>query len=114
MGRVTERRKVIRIRDGAISSRPDSLVTEEPLEIRLNGRPLAITMRTPGDDFALAAGFLVSEGVLAQHSDLHNIVYCANDTPPRSSPPSPHPPPSPSTSPPKPTSPSSAFSAATP
>ena len=41
MGRVTERRKVIRIRDGALSSRPDTLVTEEPLEIRLNGKPLA-------------------------------------------------------------------------
>ena len=80
MGRVTERRKVIRIRDGAISSRPDTLVAEEPLEIRLNGKPLAITMRTPGDDFALAAGFLVSEGVLTHHSDLHNIVYCAGAT----------------------------------
>ncbi|WP_406122244.1 formate dehydrogenase accessory sulfurtransferase FdhD [Streptomyces canus] len=80
MGRVTERRKVIRIRDGAISSRPDTLVAEEPLEIRLNGKPLAITMRTPGDDFALAAGFLVSEGVLAQHHDLQNIVYCAGAT----------------------------------
>jgi FdhD protein len=80
MGRVTERRKVIRIRDGAISSRPDTLVTEEPLEIRLNGKSLAITMRTPGDDFALAAGFLVSEGVLAHQSDLQNIVYCAGAT----------------------------------
>ncbi|WP_371564306.1 formate dehydrogenase accessory sulfurtransferase FdhD [Streptomyces canus] len=80
MGRVTERRKVIRIRDGAISSRPDTLVTEEPLEIRLNGKPLAITMRTPGDDFALAAGFLVSEGVLAEQSELQNIVYCAGAT----------------------------------
>jgi FdhD protein len=77
MGRVTERRKVIRIRDGAVSTRPDTLVAEEPLEIRLNGKPLAITMRTPGDDFALAAGFLVSEGVLAERSDLQNIVYCA-------------------------------------
>ncbi|MEU9169555.1 formate dehydrogenase accessory sulfurtransferase FdhD [Streptomyces sp. NPDC048420] len=80
MGRVTERRKVIRIRDGAISSRPDTLVAEEPLEIRLNGKPLAVTMRTPGDDFALAAGFLVSEGVLAEQSDLQNIVYCAGAT----------------------------------
>ncbi|NNN36886.1 formate dehydrogenase accessory sulfurtransferase FdhD [Streptomyces sp. S3(2020)] len=80
MGRVTERRKVIRIRDGAVSSRPDTLVAEEPLEIRLNGKPLAITMRTPGDDFALAAGFLVSEGVLATGSDLQNIVYCAGAT----------------------------------
>ncbi|MBW8822511.1 MAG: formate dehydrogenase accessory sulfurtransferase FdhD, partial [Streptomyces sp.] len=62
------------------SSRPDTLVTEEPLEIRLNGKPLAITMRTPGDDFALAAGFLVSEGVLTHHDDLQNIVYCAGAT----------------------------------
>ncbi|ANH94332.1 formate dehydrogenase accessory sulfurtransferase FdhD [Streptomyces sp. NPDC058319] len=80
MGRVTERRKVIRIRDGVVSSRPDTLVAEEPLEIRLDGRPLAITMRTPGDDFALAAGFLVSEGVLAAAADLRNIVYCAGAT----------------------------------
>ncbi|MFE4175438.1 formate dehydrogenase accessory sulfurtransferase FdhD [Streptomyces sp. NPDC056909] len=77
MGRVTERRRTIRIRDGAVSARPDTLVAEEPLEIRLNGKPLAITMRTPGDDFALAAGFLVSEGVLAGAADVRSIVYCA-------------------------------------
>ncbi|MER7202155.1 sulfurtransferase FdhD [Streptomyces sp. CB01635] len=77
MGRVTERRKVLRIRDGQVSSRPDTLVAEEPLEIRLNGKPLAITMRTPGDDFALAAGFLVSEGVLGATEELQSIVYCA-------------------------------------
>ncbi|MGW8400234.1 formate dehydrogenase accessory sulfurtransferase FdhD [Streptomyces lydicus] len=80
MGRVTERRRVIRIRDGAVSSRPDTLVAEEPLEIRLNGKPLAITMRTPGDDFALAAGFLVSEGVLGAAEELQNILYCAGAT----------------------------------
>jgi len=80
MGRVTERRKVIRIREGAISTRPDTLVAEEPMEIRLNGKPIAITMRTPGDDFALAAGFLVSEGVLAEGRELQNIVYCAGAT----------------------------------
>jgi FdhD protein len=80
MGRVTERRRVLRIRDGAISTRPDTLVAEEPMEIRLNGKPIAITMRTPGDDFALAAGFLVSEGVLAERRELQNIVYCAGAT----------------------------------
>ncbi|GHD37355.1 sulfurtransferase FdhD [Streptomyces mirabilis] len=80
MGRVTERRKVIRIREGAISTRPDTLVAEEPLEIRLNGKPLAITMRTPGDDFALAAGFLVSEGVFGRADEVQNIVYCAGAT----------------------------------
>ncbi|WP_435244091.1 formate dehydrogenase accessory sulfurtransferase FdhD [Streptomyces sioyaensis] len=77
MGRVTERRRVIRIRDGVVSTRPDTLVAEEPMEIRLGGKPLAITMRTPGDDFALAAGFLVSEGVLASADELAHIVYCA-------------------------------------
>ncbi|ALO12015.1 formate dehydrogenase family accessory protein FdhD [Streptomyces venezuelae] len=80
MGRVTERRRVMRIRGGAVNTRPDTLVAEEPLEIRLNGKPIAITMRTPGDDFALAAGFLVSEGVLAAASDVRNIVYCAGAT----------------------------------
>ncbi|MEU5545288.1 formate dehydrogenase accessory sulfurtransferase FdhD [Streptomyces sioyaensis] len=80
MGRVTERRRVIRIRDGVVSTRPDTLVAEEPLEIRLGGKPLAITMRTPGDDFALAAGFLVSEGVLARADELTHIVYCAGAT----------------------------------
>ncbi|MEU8520823.1 formate dehydrogenase accessory sulfurtransferase FdhD [Streptomyces sp. NBC_01216] len=77
MGRVTERRRVIRIRGGAVNERPDTLVAEEPLEIRLDGRSLAVTMRTPGDDFDLAAGFLVSEGVLARADDLRTIVYCA-------------------------------------
>ncbi|WP_055497711.1 formate dehydrogenase accessory sulfurtransferase FdhD [Streptomyces albus] len=76
MGRVTERRPVIRITDGAMSSRPDTLVAEEPLEIRLNGKPLTVTMRTPGDDFALAAGFLVSEGVIGSAEELATIVYC--------------------------------------
>jgi len=59
-----------------MSSRPDTLVAEEPLEIRLNGKPLTVTMRTPGDDFALAAGFLVSEGVIGSAEELATIVYC--------------------------------------
>ncbi|AEW97282.1 MULTISPECIES: formate dehydrogenase accessory sulfurtransferase FdhD [Streptomycetaceae] len=80
MGRVTERRRVLRIRDGRAEHRADTLVAEEPLEIRLNGEPLAVTMRTPGDDFALAAGFLVSEGVLGAAEELASIVYCAGAT----------------------------------
>ncbi|MFI0719206.1 formate dehydrogenase accessory sulfurtransferase FdhD [Streptomyces sp. NPDC021224] len=80
MGRVTERRRVLRIRGGTAAHRADTLVAEEPLEIRLNGRPLAITMRTPGDDFALATGFLVSEGVLAAADEVANVVYCAGAT----------------------------------
>ncbi|MFE9560737.1 formate dehydrogenase accessory sulfurtransferase FdhD [Streptomyces sp. NPDC006487] len=76
MGRVTERRRVVRIRGGVAGARADTLVAEEPLEIRLNGKPLAITMRTPGDDFALAVGFLASEGVLASASDVRAVTYC--------------------------------------
>ncbi|MFJ6792858.1 formate dehydrogenase accessory sulfurtransferase FdhD [Streptomyces sp. NPDC091268] len=76
MGRVTERRRVVRIRGGVAGARPDTLVAEEPLEMRLNGKPLAITMRTPGDDFALAVGFLVSEGVLGSEADVRAVTYC--------------------------------------
>lgn len=80
MGRVTERRRVVRIRNGVVGTRPDTLVAEEPLEIRLGGKPLAITMRTPGDDFALAVGFLVSEGVLGSASDVQAVTYCEGAT----------------------------------
>ncbi|NEA58227.1 formate dehydrogenase accessory sulfurtransferase FdhD [Streptomyces sp. SID13666] len=80
MGRVTERRRVLRIRDGVAGHRADTLVAEEPLEIRLNGKALAITMRTPGDDFALAVGFLASEGVIGRADQIANIVYCAGAT----------------------------------
>ncbi|MFE6843360.1 formate dehydrogenase accessory sulfurtransferase FdhD [Streptomyces sp. NPDC057686] len=80
MGRVTERRRVVRVRNGVSGVRPDTLVAEEPLEIRLNGKPLAITMRTPGDDFALAVGFLVSEGVLGSASDVRAVTYCEGAT----------------------------------
>ncbi|MCZ4100461.1 formate dehydrogenase accessory sulfurtransferase FdhD [Streptomyces sp. So13.3] len=80
MGRVTERRRVLRIRDGVAGHRADTLVAEEPLEIRLNGKALAITMRTPGDDFALAVGFLASEGVIGRADEIANIVYCAGAT----------------------------------
>ena len=54
----------------------DSLATEEPLEIRVGGRSLAVTMRTPGNDFELAAGFLVSEGLIAGAADVARISYC--------------------------------------
>ncbi|HEV2450532.1 MAG TPA: formate dehydrogenase accessory sulfurtransferase FdhD [Streptosporangiaceae bacterium] len=59
-----------------LSHRSDLLAVEEPLEIRVNGRPLAVTMRTPGDDIDLAAGFLASEGVVAGASDIAEIRIC--------------------------------------
>ncbi|MGI8531830.1 MAG: formate dehydrogenase accessory sulfurtransferase FdhD, partial [Geodermatophilaceae bacterium] len=63
MGRVTTRRSVIRIDGTAQQRRTDSVAVEEPLEVRLGGSPLSVTMRTPGDDFDLVHGFLVTEGV---------------------------------------------------
>ena len=80
MGRVTTRYRVLRLDDGVGAHRPDSLAAEEPLEIRVDGRPLTVTMRTPGDDFDLARGFLVSEGVVATAADVTAIRYCAGAT----------------------------------
>ncbi|MFC9793871.1 formate dehydrogenase accessory sulfurtransferase FdhD [Streptomyces sp. NPDC087908] len=80
MGRVTVRRRVLRVREGDASYRPDTLAAEEPMEIRVGGRPLTVTMRTPGDDFDLAVGFLVSEGVVHSAEDVAGIRYCAGAT----------------------------------
>ena len=75
MRRRTSKRRIDKLEDGVHSSRGDTLVPEEPLEIRLGGRSLVITMRTPGDDFELAAGFLVSEGVVSRREDIRTIRY---------------------------------------
>lgn len=80
MGRVTARRRVLRIREGVVDQRPDTLAAEEPMEIRVGGRALTITMRTPGDDFDLAVGFLVSEGVVRAAGDVVAARYCAGAT----------------------------------
>lgn len=77
MGRVTRRRRVIRLGSQGASARPDTLAVEEPLEVRVAGHPLSVTMRTPGHDFDLAAGFLVSEGVIRGSADIQGIRYCA-------------------------------------
>jgi FdhD protein len=60
-------------------SRADTLATEEPLEIRLAGCSVAVTMRTPGDDFDLAAGFLFTEGIIRDWADIASIVHCPTD-----------------------------------
>jgi FdhD protein len=61
--------------------RPDRLVTEEPMEIRIQAPnaeavPLAVTMRTPGADFELAVGFCLTEGVIDGPADLASVAYC--------------------------------------
>jgi len=76
MGRVTARRPVRRITADGETSRPDSLAVEEPMEIRVGGRPLAVTMRTPGNDIDLAHGFLLTEGVIGSRQDISVARYC--------------------------------------
>ncbi|MFI6498326.1 formate dehydrogenase accessory sulfurtransferase FdhD [Nonomuraea typhae] len=70
------KRRILRVTE-TVRRTTDSLAAEEPLEIRLDGVPLTVTMRTPGDDFDLAAGFLVSEGAVTRSADVATIRYCA-------------------------------------
>ncbi|WP_410604167.1 formate dehydrogenase accessory sulfurtransferase FdhD [Amycolatopsis sp. lyj-90] len=76
MGRVTVRRPVRKISATRDVRRPDALAAEEPLEIRVGGKALAVTMRTPGNDVELAHGFLLSEGVLTSREDIAVARYC--------------------------------------
>lgn len=81
MGRVTRRAPVhhLDLSDPEalrIASRPDTVTVEEPLEIRVAGVSLAVTMRTPGDDFDLAMGFLLSEGLIGAAEDVQTLMHC--------------------------------------
>lgn len=76
MGRVTDRRRVVRLDGTTRTTRPDTLVVEEPLEIRVDGSAVTVTMRTPGDDFDLVAGFLTTEGVITKPAQLTALRYC--------------------------------------
>ncbi len=64
MGRLVDRRRMTRLRDGRATEVVDSLAVEEPLTVRINGVDTATTMRTPGHDIELALGWLVSEGIV--------------------------------------------------
>ncbi|MGE5245726.1 MAG: formate dehydrogenase accessory sulfurtransferase FdhD [Betaproteobacteria bacterium] len=70
--------EVTRVHGGGRANDCDRAATEEPLEIRLHGRPFAVVMRTPGHDRELAAGFLLSEGVLRGADDLGTIEHCTD------------------------------------
>ena len=79
-------RKIVAVRgdiDAEASVTCDDPVTvEEPLEIRIGDAPVAVVMRTPGDDYELVAGFLLTEGIIADPNQLGALSYCASATPP--------------------------------
>lgn len=76
-GRVRIKR---RFADGRCEAATDVLAQESPLEIRIQGRPVAVVMRTPGHDEELAAGFLLSEGVIAARDDVFEISACPSQS----------------------------------
>jgi FdhD protein len=65
-------------RDGARVELNDAVTIEEPLELRVEGRPIAVLMRTPGADRELAAGFLLTEGIIKSAKDLFDITACVS------------------------------------
>jgi FdhD protein len=90
-GAPTERIRVTEVRDGSRVERDDEAAAEEPLEVRVvPGRTegpahvrISVTMRTPGADFELAAGFLFSEGLLRGPEDVARIAYCTDPNEPQ-------------------------------
>ena len=75
MDPVTKRR-ILRYEDGVVREVTDELVEEEPLEVRVRGRAISVTMRTGGHDDELAAGFLLTEGVIRSPGDILRIDPC--------------------------------------
>jgi FdhD protein len=76
MGRLIARTSVLRLGPQGARRSPDRLAVEEPLELRVGGTPLAVTMRTPGHDVELAHGFLLTEGVIGAVPDVSTARYC--------------------------------------
>jgi FdhD protein len=73
---------LLRVAEGQARPHGDELITEEPLEIRLlssgQQQTVAVTLRTPGQDFELAAGFLFAEGIIKGREEIHRIAYCTD------------------------------------
>jgi FdhD protein len=77
---MTARERVRRFVGSVGETAYDDLAVEEPLQIRLAGEDVAVTMRTPGHDFELAAGFLYTEGIVRGKDHIESIGFCADDT----------------------------------
>jgi FdhD protein len=67
-----------RYEDGSVSEASRDFVREEPLLIRVEDRPYAVVMRTPGDEIAHAAGFCLSEGLVESPEDIASIGFCSD------------------------------------
>jgi FdhD protein len=76
MGRVTTRCRAQHLTAESAIGGPETLAVEEPMEIRVNGRPITVTMRTPGSDIELAQGFLLTEGIITRRADVLAVRYC--------------------------------------
>jgi FdhD protein len=68
--------RIVRFEAGAASPREDRVTVEEPLEIRVGSQTLAVTMRTPGHDFDLAAGWLLAEGIVHRPEEIVRLEHC--------------------------------------
>jgi FdhD protein len=77
MGRITRRHPVLRVGPEEAIRRTDTLAVEEPLELRLNGKPYLVTMRTPGNDIDLVHGLLYGERMITERPDIVLARYCA-------------------------------------
>jgi FdhD protein len=75
----TPARPITRFDDGVVTRVIDHLTEEEPLEVRVRGRSIGVTMRTPGDDEDLAVGFLLTEGIVRKPADVLRVEPCTRN-----------------------------------
>ena len=80
--RDSRRVSILKIEEQRSSRVEDDVVIEEPLEIRVNGESISVTMRTPGDDFDLAVGLLWTEGIIHSRDEIGTIAYCPDEEQP--------------------------------
>jgi FdhD protein len=84
--RTTAPARILSVKGGSPVTRPDLLASEEPMEIRVAGpgraaESVAVTLRTPGNDFELAVGFLYTEALIDSRADIASVAYCADPGP---------------------------------
>src|SRR5678816_560274 len=73
---------VLKITESQAQKVDDDVVIEEPLEVRVNGESISVTMRTPGNDFDLAVGLLWTEGIIRSRDEIGTIAYCPDEEQP--------------------------------